>query len=247
MILRVAMVVLVCTLAAAAPHEGGHPHWSYEGEEGPAHWAGLDPQYATCEAGHLQSPIDIRDATAIDLSPLTFSYRPSPLRLIDNGHTIQVTYAPGSYFTVGDHKYVLQQFHFHHPAEEKVQGKSFPLVVHLVHKDDEGKLAVVAVLLEQGEPNPTVDNLWKHLPSAVGEEVVAEVTVNATALLPPGRGYYTFVGSLTTPPCTEGVTWFVLKDPSHVSRAEVAAFARKYPNNARPIQPANGRAIEMTR
>jgi carbonic anhydrase len=245
-------VVLMLALAWSAPRgsseKGEAPHWSYEGEHGPAHWAALEPAYAACGTGTQQSPIDIRDAQAADLPPLTFDYHPSPLTLVDNGHTIQTTYAPGSVLEVGGRRYALQQLHFHHPSEERVNGRSYPLVAHLVHRNAEGQLAVVAVLLDAGDANPLVDALWAHLPAAQGAEVRPEgVTVDARQLLPSTLGYYTFTGSLTTPPCTEGVTWFVLKTPRQVSKAEVQEFARRYPHNARPVQPLHGRVVRMTR
>jgi len=224
------------------------PHWTYEGEHGPAHWGALDTAFETCKLGKHQSPIDIRGAKAAALPAIQFAYQPSPLQLVDNGHTVQVTYAPGSFITVGDQKYELQQFHFHHPSEEKVNGKSYPLVAHLVHENAEGKLAVVAVLLANGQANPFVEEVWKYLPAEEGKEIAPEgVSVDVTRLLPANRGYYTFTGSLTTPPCTEGVTWFVLKNPAQVSKDEVAAFAKKHANNARPVQPLNGRVVQTTK
>jgi carbonic anhydrase len=232
----------------AVAQEGSPPHWTYEGEHGPAHWGNLDSAYGTCQLGKHQSPIDIRGAKAADLPAIEFSYQPSPLRWIDNGHTVQVTYAPGSFITVGDRKYELQQFHFHHPAEEKVNGRSFPLVAHLVHKSADGKLAVVAVLLTDGKKNPFIADLWKYLPAEEGKEVApAGVSIDATGLLPAKGAYYTFTGSLTTPPCTEEVTWFVLKSPAQISKDQVAAFAKKYPHNARPVQPLNGRVVQMSK
>ena len=247
-------VVLVVALAWTAPRgssEKGHAaHWTYEGEQGPAHWAALDPANAACGTGTRQSPVDIesKNAKAGDLPPLTFDYRPSPLTLIDNGHTVQATVAPGSFLEVGGQRYALQQLHFHHPSEERVNGHAFPLVVHLVHKSEAGALAVVAVLMDAGKPNPLVDTLWAHLPAAQGKEVHPQgVTVDARQLLPSTLGYYTFQGSLTTPPCTEGVTWFVLKSTGQVSDRELKEFARRYPHNARPVQPLNGRAMQVTR
>jgi carbonic anhydrase len=242
------MVAAVPALASGHSSHSSPPHWGYEGKHGPSHWASLDSTYKTCTVGKRQSPIDIRGAKPTDLPPITFAYQPSPLKVIDNGHTVQVTYAPGSFITVGDQQYELQQFHFHHPAEEKVGGRSFPLVAHLVHKSTDGKLAVVGVLLTGGKANDVVDKVWKHLPPEQGKEVAPEgVSVDATELLPADRGYFTFAGSLTTPPCTEGVTWFVLKTPAEVSADEIATFAKKYPHNARPVQPRNGRTVEMTR
>ena len=246
--IRVLLALAALTWSAPPSAAQEAPHWTYEGVHGPAHWGSLEPEYATCQLGKHQSPIDIRGAKAADLPAIEFSYQPSPLKLIDNGHTVQATYAPGSFITVGDQRYELQQLHFHHPAEEKVNGKSSPMVAHLVHKNAEGKLAVVAVLLTEGKPNPLVAELWKYLPAEQGKEVApADVSIDATGLLPTARGYYTFTGSLTTPPCTEGVTWLVLKSPSQISKDQVAAFAKKYPHNARPVQPLNGRVVQATR
>ncbi|HTN51085.1 MAG TPA: carbonic anhydrase family protein [Anaeromyxobacter sp.] len=245
-------LLVAATIAWTAPRasgeEGPPPHFTYEGEHGPAHWASLDPAYGTCKLGKHQSPIDIRGAKAAALPAITFSYQPSPMKVIDNGHTVQVPYAPGSFITVGDQRYELQQLHFHHPAEEKVNGKGYPLVAHLVHKSAEGKLAVVAVLFADGKANPFLEGVWKHLPAEEGkEEAPAGVTVDASSLLPASHGYYTFAGSLTTPPCTEGVTWFVLKTSVPISKDQVAAFAKKYPHNARPVQPLNGRLVQATK
>lgn len=241
--LALAAVVAVALIGAVQ-----HPHWTYEGADGPSHWGNLDAAYHTCEVGKHQSPISIQDATPADLPAVTFSYQPVPLKLIDNGHTVQVTYAPGSFITVNDHKYELQQFHFHHPAEEQVNGRPYPMVAHLVHKDAAGRLGVVAVLLDQGQANAVVQTVWKYLPTAKEKESSpAGVTVDAAALLPADRGYYTFTGSLTTPPCSEGVTWFVLKNPSSISAEQLATFAKRYPHNARPLQPLNNRVVVMTR
>jgi len=243
-----AFAALSCNAVPAAEEHGSTPHWTYEGEHGPGHWGSLDAAYGTCRMGKHQSPIDIRGAKAADLPAIEFSYQPSPLKLIDNGHTVQVSYAPGSFITVGEKKYELQQFHFHHPAEEKVNGKSYPLVAHLVHKSADGKLAVVAVLFTEGKTNDFVESVWKYLPAEQGKEIAPSgMSVDAIGLLPAMRGYYTFAGSLTTPPCSEDVTWFVLKSAVPVSKDQVAAFAKKYPHNARPVQALNGRAIQMTK
>jgi len=219
----------------------------YEGKHGPGHWASLDPAYEMCKLGKHQSPIDIRGAKAARLPAIEFAYQASPLKIVDNGHTVEVTYAPGSFITFADKKYELLQFHFHHPGEEKVNGRSYPLVAHLVHKSADGELAVVAVLLTDGKANPFIETIWKHLPAKEGMESAPEgVTVDVADLLPAKRGYYTFTGSLTTPPCSEQVTWLVLKAPATVSKSDVAMFAKKYPHNARPVQPLNGRLVQMT-
>ncbi len=223
------------------------PHWSYQGHGGPAEWGELDPAFATCQLGKLQSPIDIRGAKAADLPAIKFDYKPSPLKVIDNGHSIQVNYAPGSSIDVGGTRYELVQFHFHKPSEEKIDGKAHAMVAHLVHKGADGKLAVVAVLLDDGGTNPTIDTIWKNLPQEKGKEVAVNATVDAATLLPADHGYYTFQGSLTTPPCSEDVRWFVLKTPLKIAGSEITAFGKIYPMNARPSQPLNGRTLEATR
>ncbi len=238
-----AMAMAVFPVASSADeHPAGH--WAYSGSGDPGHWGGLDPAYAACSKGHVQSPIDIAHAQVAELPPLRFNYADTPLNIVDNGHTIQITVAPGSTFTVGDKTFALKQFHFHHPAEEHVNGRSFPLVAHLVHQDADGHLAVVAVLFEQGAANKLIDSLWSNIP---GEKNTVRdlpaVLVRTQEILPADLGYFTFAGSLTTPPCSEGVTWYVLKQHPQVSAQQIATFAQIYPADARPIQPTNGRAI----
>lgn len=236
----------VAGYATAARCEG--PHWSYGAHGGPAEWGALSPEFSTCKLGTHQSPIDIRGAQVADLPPIKFDYKPSPLKLVDNGHTIEVIYAPGSSIEVAGVRYELVQFHFHKPSEEKIDGKSHAMVAHLVHKSADGKLAVVAVLLDAGGANALIDSVWKHVPPQKEKEVAVQgVTVDASDLLPANRGYYTFQGSLTTPPCSEDVTWLVLKTPLKIASSEVAAFGKHYPMNARPTQAVNGRAIQATK
>jgi len=247
------IVAIAATVSLALPGvlraEGEHHHWTYGGATGPAKWVTLEPEFTACGLGKMQSPIDIRDADAkkSDLPAIAFDYKPSPLKIIDNGHTVQVNYAPGSFITVQGKQYELQQFHFHKPSEEKINGKAHAMVAHLVHKNAEGNLAVVAVLLDEGGANPTIATVWKHLPKEKEKEISVKTTVDAARLLPGDKGYYTFQGSLTTPPCSEGVRWFVLKTPVKIADSEIAAFGELYPMNARPTQSRNGRAIEATR
>ena len=243
---RALFIAAACFCASAAQAEG--KHWTYGAHGGPAEWGSLDAGFATCKLGKLQSPIDIRGAKPSDLPAIKFDYKPSPLKVIDNGHTIQVNYAPGSSIDVGGTRYELLQFHFHKPSEEKIDGKAHAMVAHLVHKAADGKLAVVAVLLDKGGASPTIDAIWKNLPKEKEKEAsVANVTIDAATLLPADKGYYVFQGSLTTPPCSEEVRWLVLKTPVKIAESEIAAFGKLYPMNARPTQPANGRAIEATR
>jgi carbonic anhydrase len=223
-------------------------HWAYAGHEGPDNWGTLDPANAACSIGKRQSPIDIRDATTSALPALKFDYKSVELNIIDNGHTIQVNYAPGSTLTAGGKTYALKQFHFHHPSEEHVNGQGYDMVAHLVHADADGHLAVVAVLFKTGNASALIDQIWNNVPTEKDKAVeVSGATINAGDLLPSDRGYFTFSGSLTTPPCSEDVTWFVLKSTSSLSPGQLAAFSKLYSNNARPIQPTNGREILETR
>jgi len=244
----VGSVVLAASIPAGMADEG--PAWSYTGAGGPAKWDKLSKEYKECKIGEAQSPIDIPDAKARkgDIAALLFNYRPSPLKIIDNGHTIEVDYAPGSFVSIEGKHYELQQFHFHKPAEEKIDGKGHDMDAHLVHKGPDGKLIVIAILFDAGRENKTIKSLWDNLPKEKGREhSVDAVKINAVDLLPTDKGYYTYAGSLTTPPCTEQVQWYVLKTPVQMSADQIARFGRIYPMNARPIQPFNDRDILGTR
>jgi carbonic anhydrase len=240
--------IICCGLVAVATNAAQEHHsehtWDYGQSLGPSHWGELKPEFALCKNGHRQSPIDIRNPKKTDLSPIQFDYKPTPLHIIDNGHTIMINYGPGSFLSVGGEKYALKQFHFHRPSEETIDGKGYEMVVHLVHANLEDKLAVVAVLLQKGEDNPLVRELWNDLPKEKEkEESLDSVQIDVAGLLPADRGYYTFSGSLTTPPCTEDVTWFVLKHPVTVSAAEIEQFSKLYRHDARPTQPLYGRVV----
>ena len=243
------------TAKAAAPaghapardtsHAADHAtHWSYDGAGGPNEWAQLKPEFAACSSGKRQSPIDIREGIKVALDPVSFDYQAAAFRVLDNGHTIQVNVAPGSGIEVMGQRYELLQFHFHRPSEERVDGRQYDMVAHFVHKSLEGRLAVVAVLLERGAVQPLLQQVWANLPLEKGDEVRARGTLDLNQLLPADRAYFTYMGSLTTPPCSEGVLWMVLKQPVQVSPEQVAVFARLYPMNARPIQSASGRLIK---
>jgi carbonic anhydrase len=236
------------TLPVSAQEHNAAHEWGYDGSEGPKNWGDLNPKFAPCKTGHRQSPIDIRNARKADLPAIEFMYKPSPLDIIDNGHTVMINYAPGSSIRVNGKQYELKQFHFHRPSEEKINGKSYDMVVHLVHADQDGNLAVVAVLLQQGTDNQLIRELWKVLPAEKDkEEMHQDIQIDVKGILPADKGYYTFQGSLTTPPCSEGVTWFVLKQPVTVSVAEIAQFSSLYRHDARPTQPAYGREILETK
>jgi carbonic anhydrase len=239
-------------LASAVPSSGAEePSWSYSGATGPAKWDKLSKEYKQCKTGEEQSPIDIPDAKARkgDIAPLLFNYRTAPLDIEDTGHTIAVNYPPGSVVSIEGKHYELESIHFHKPAEEKIDGKGFAMDAHLVHKGPDGKRIVIAVLFDAGgKPNRTLKALWDNLPKDKGKEhTVDAVRIDAVDLLPTDKGYYRYAGSLTTPPCTEGVTWYVLKTPVQISAEQIARFGKVYPMNARPIQPFNDRDVLGTR
>jgi carbonic anhydrase len=227
-------------------------HWTYEGATGASHWGDLDPDYAPCKTGKEQSPIDIQSTEKADLPALRFEYKGSPLKyLINNGYTIRVNYhdAPGdgNFLIVGSERYHLTQFHFHRPSEEYIHGKPYDMVLHLMHQSSDGKVVGVAVLITAGSANPTVQQLWEHMPKSESkEQEVPGVEVNPGGMLPHEAAYYRYMGSLTAPPCTEGVTWFVLKTPLEISAQQIDAFAKLYPHDVRPLQPLNGRVVKAS-
>jgi carbonic anhydrase len=242
--------------AAVAAHRAGRDarkgdaqgalHWGYGAEGGPTQWANLKPEFSVCAEGKRQSPIDIRNGIAVDLEPPVFDYRPTGFSVIDNGHTVQVNMGPGNTVAVMGRRYELVQFHFHRPSEERVNGRLFEMSVHLVHRDPEGRLAVVAVLLERGAAQNVVQQVWNNLPLEKHEALMAPDAIDPAGLLPQDLRYFTYMGSLTTPPCTEGVLWMVMQQPVPVSTPQIDIFSRLYPMNARPVQQASGRLIKQS-
>jgi carbonic anhydrase len=230
-------------VAEAAP-PAADVHWGYRGEAGPAHWGELDPSFAKCAEGQEQSPVDIPASAPVNTSGLAFHYQPSGLTILNNGHTVQVNYDKGSAITLEGTTYDLVQFHFHAPSEHTLAGQSAPMELHLVHRSADQTLAVVGVMIQRGGANPAYDALLNHLPAQEQAAMpVAGVTVDAASLLPADRSYYRYNGSLTTPPCSEGVKWQVLRTPVTLSDAQIAAFTKLYPNDARPVQPLNARTF----
>jgi carbonic anhydrase len=234
-------------VAAAVETPMAHVHWSYEGAGEPANWAKLSPENRLCGSGKRQSPIDIRDPISVDQPPLAFAYKPGRFSVVDNGYTVQVS-IPGNTMALLGKEYRFLQVHFHRPAEERIDGRGFEMVAHLVHQADDGRLAVVAVLLEPGKEHPLVQTFWNHLPLERNTPVAStEASADLAQLLPANRGYYAYMGSLTTPPCSEDVLWLVMKQPVEVSPTQIGIFSRLYRHNARPIQPANSRLIKASR
>jgi carbonic anhydrase len=235
--------------AAHAAKEAAKPKvysnvWSYEGENGPANWGTINPAWAKCGAGNRQSPIDIRDGMKVELEQIGFDYHPSSFNVTDNGKTVQVMVGGGNFLNIGNRMYELVQFHFHRPSEERINGKGYEMVVHLVHKDAEGHIAMLALLLERGKPQPVIQTVWNNLPLEKYDTAAPSTVLDPLELLPARRDYYTFMGSMTTPPCQEGVLWIVMKEPVQASPQQMALFSRLYPLNARPVQPGSGRIIK---
>lgn len=214
-------------------------HWGYEGDNGPEHWG---DNFPVCGTGKKQSPLNIIGPFEKSKDTLSVDYKEGPLKMLNNGHTIQVNVEPGSTLTINKESYDLLQFHFHRPSEEQVDGKNAAMVAHFVHKSKDGKLAVIGVLLNEGKDNAAIKTLWANLPPKEGEEFLPEkVSFNPGNMLPKDLGFYNYEGSLTTPPCTEGVQFYILKKPMDVSKDQVGKFPFKL--NARPVQSLNGRKI----
>jgi carbonic anhydrase len=234
-----ALVGLTINANANESHE---KHWSYAGDTGPKHWAELNPEFKTCEAGKNQSPIDLKFKTPKKDRDIKFSYQVNPLKVIDNGHTIQVNFDKGSSVSIRGENYELLQMHFHTNSEHTFSGKHMPLEAHFVHKNKKGELAVVGVMFKEGKENPELQQIWSHLPSEKNVVTEAKVDFAAVKLIPTNKSHYHYMGSLTTPPCSEGVNWNVLNTPLEASGAQINAFRRLYSANNRPVQPVNDRS-----
>ena len=237
----------VCAFSAlfisAAVFAGNEAQWAYTGEEGPENWAKLSPLYSACE-GRNQSPVNLTDFTEADLPPIRFNYVKGAENIVNNGHTIQVNFDKRSSIEIDGRTFSLIQYHFHAPGENEINGKSYPMEAHFVHSDKDGNLAVLALLFEEGAENKSLTKVWEHLPEKTGDNHALTDVVSANELLPKSRDYYRYDGSLTTPPCSEGVRWLVFKEPVYASKKQIDEFRHimHHPNN-RPIQPTNARLI----
>jgi carbonic anhydrase len=238
------LIIVIVLLISSAAYAGQGTHWSYSGHQGPEHWGKLNHEFSACSEGKNQSPIDLTDFIEADLEPIEIHYEAGGQEIINNGHTIQVNFTAGSKISVAGHEFELKQYHFHAPSENQINGKSYPMEAHLVHVDEAGNLAVVAVLFVEGETNPSIASAWSYMPGIEGGKQNLPSGVSAEGLLPANRDYYRFNGSLTTPPCSEGVWWLVMKEPVTASQDQIGKFVQvlKHPNN-RPIQAINARAV----
>jgi carbonic anhydrase len=237
----------VCVLSLAAQAAGNTPHWGYSGHGGPSHWAELDAAFETCAKGSAQSPINISKTEKTDLPALEFQYGDAVPTIVNNGHTVQVNLPAGNSLKVGDKRYELLQFHFHTPSEEQVNGKRTAMVAHFVHKNAEGALGVIGVLLQPGKKNEAFEPVFAHLPRPNESITVDHLKLDLAGMLPAAKGYYAFAGSLTTPPCSEGVSWMVLKTPVTLSQKQIKAFRQLFSFNARPVQPGYDRVIKESK
>lgn len=226
---------------AAAPDTS---RWSYTGNTGPAYWADIDGDFRMCGLGRNQSPVDIQGAIDAELPPLQLDYAATGNRVLNNGHTVQVDSPQGNTLRLDGGIFTLQQMHFHAPSEHTIDGRRFPLEAHLVHSDMDGQLAVVTVLFEQGEESVVFDALLESSPSTTGEEGEIDGGIDFAQVLPDDQDYFRLNGSLTTPPCTEGVHWLVLKASQSLSSDQIVGFARAIGvDNYRPLQPRNARVV----
>jgi carbonic anhydrase len=238
-LLAISMVVFTSNVLANEP-----AHWSYEGEGSPQNWSKLSPDYMLCEKGKNQSPINIHKSMKVHARPLHINYKMPPISLINNGHSIQANVQEGDFIRLDGEEFTLQQFHFHSPSENTINGKSFPLEAHFVNMDADGEIAVVAVMFEIGKANPALTQISRQLPDDIGETVVLKQKVDIKRLLPESLAHYRYTGSLTTPPCTEGVRWMVVKQPLTLSTEQLTWFtsAINHANN-RPLQDLHGRVV----
>jgi carbonic anhydrase len=230
--------------AESTPEPAGAAHWSYEGQTGPDHWGEMDPANAVCNAGGAQSPIDISKSLRVpSLGGLNVAYQSTKVKVTNNGHTFQVNVDKGSNLTIEGKRYDLLQFHFHTPSEHTIDGKTFPLEMHLVHQAPDKSLAVIGIMFSEGNPNTTLARFWDRLPKAPSE-VDTLVSIDLKDLLPRAMDdYFTYSGSLTTPPCSESVRWIVVKQPLQLSKAQLATFRSVFQTNARPTMPVGARYI----
>jgi carbonic anhydrase len=244
-IVALAVAVTLMVFGVALAQEG--VHWSYEGDTGPEHWGSLSPDFAACAKGVQQSPIDIPADAPLNPADIAFNYKPTAVNIFNNGHTIQVNYDQGSSISLNGVTYDLVQFHFHAASEHAISGKEEPMELHLVHKSAQGNLAVVGVLLKAGSANDAYAPVFQNLPAHESQPAaVAGASVDANNLLPAQRTYWHYNGSLTTPPCTEGVKWLVMNTPVELSDAQIAAFTSIFKNDERPVQPLNSRTFLVT-
>lgn len=230
---------------AIASAENGHHgvHWGYYGSGAFQHWGDLSEEFHACKDGMKQSPIDILEYATDDLPALHPSYHEGKFEVINNGHSIQVNSAGSGDLKVAEKTYKLLQFHFHTPSEHYIDGSPYPMEVHFVHKAADGTLGVLGVMMELGEENAAISKIWDAMPATSGASA-GHVSISGSDILPSDLAYYKYEGSLTTPPCSEGVQWHVAKKAIQISEDQLRAFQAVFPANARPVQNLHNREIK---
>jgi carbonic anhydrase len=233
---------------SANPSEGKKgehkTHWTYEGKEGPENWSKLSPEFATCDAGRNQSPINIENSIHAAIKSLKTIQKFQAKEIFNNGHTVQVNFKVGNMLALDNTAFQMKQVHFHAPSENTIHGKSFPLEAHFVHADSKGNLAVIGVMFTEGKANPGLAKIWEQLPNEESEPNTLKSRTLPSELMPENKSYFRFSGSLTTPPCSEGVRWLLMKNPLTASKEQIEAFKKAvHHDNNRPVQALNGRVI----
>lgn len=245
MVIMVFLIGLIAMFSTQVIAQENKLYWSYIGATNPTRWGEISPDFALCELGKNQSPININNPVQGTYIKIDFNYKPTPLSIVNNGHTVQVNYQPGSTIKVNEEEYELIQFHFHTPSEHTINNQASAMEMHLVHRNANNKLAVVAVMMNKGVHNPFIEQIWEHIPQLGKNNDFDNYTINAANLLPQNKTFFSYIGSLTTPPCSENVQWNLLTEITEVSEKQITAFQKLYTVNARPLQPINDRKIEF--
>ena len=246
---RISILLVMLSFSSACHNEQPTgEHWGYKGEEDPSHWAGLSPEFVRCAEGHFQSPIDIESYASqkTDAIDLDFDYHACSLDIENNGHTIQANPEEDNVISYHGKTFHLRQFHFHEPSEHRLDGIVYPMEIHLVHSDSEGHLAVVGLFVKEGPTNSILEGIWANLPTHVSERTHTQKDCNIAGLLPVDKTIYHYSGSLTTPPCSEGVEWFLVEQPVCMSKEQIQRFRELYHANNRPVMPTAQRKVEYS-
>ena len=242
--LTAGLLALTTTVSFASSNNA---HWGYTGEHGPEHWQHLSNEFSTCGKGQEQSPVNLLSKDQMSASSLKISYDSTDSVIINNGHTIQVNPNKAGSISLNGETFELLQFHFHTPSENTVDDKAYPMEMHLVHKNSKGELAVIGVFIQAGADNDIINSLWNNMPAKAGEKQTYQNKFDVSALLPKDPSFYSFRGSLTTPPCSEGVNWIVMRQPIELSAQQIFKFHTVVGDNARPVQPLNKRIISAAK
>ena len=222
----------------------GGAHWTYEGERGPETWGDLSADFRACSLGLEQTPIDLKGTITAQTGLVEASFQPMPLTILNNGHTIQVNLKQSNKLTLNGTEFNVAQFHFHRESEHKVNGESYDMEMHIVHQDPvTSNLVVIGIFLKEGDANPFLEKIWSLMPTVENKESISTDSINLIDAFPSDKKYYTYTGSLTTPPCSQGIDWIIIKEPMEISSEQIKKFSDIHPDNSRPTQPLNNREV----